>query len=86
MIRDPTRSHPLAHRIGALSAEEERWREDGDGTGADLVLALDGVRGLEDGPGRLLPEHVAPGRPPAGRGGVDAVGGVRLAVPELGQR
>jgi len=46
------------------------------------------VRGLEDGPGRLLPEHVAPSRSPAGGGGVgvDAVGGVGLAVAELGQR
>jgi hypothetical protein len=71
------------------AAEEERGGGDGDDrNGPDLVLALDGVRGLEDGPGRLLPEHVAPGRAPAGGGGggVDAVGRVGLAVPELGQR
>jgi len=92
-------SHPLAHRIRVVfdahgvrnrdqAAEEERGGGDGDETRPDLVLALDGVRGLEDGPGRLLPEHVAPSRAPAGGGGgcVDAVGGVGLAMPELGQR
>lgn len=53
----------------------------------DLELALDGVGGLEDGAGRLLPQHVAPGLA-AGGGGLEAVGGVGLAVAELreGQR
>uniref|UniRef100_A0A0A9E7K8 Similar to IBR3 (IBA-RESPONSE 3) n=1 Tax=Arundo donax TaxID=35708 RepID=A0A0A9E7K8_ARUDO len=39
---------------------------------------------MEDGAGRLLPQHVAPGLAP-GRGGLEAVGGVRLAVSELGE-
>lgn len=43
--------------------------------------------GLEDGPGRLLPQHVAGGAAASpGRGGLDAVGGVGLAVAELGER
>ena len=36
------------------------------------------MRGLEDGPGWLLPENLAPGRAPAaghGRGGMDIVDG-----------
>lgn len=65
--------------IGTTQSEPDR-------TGPDLVLALDGVGGLEDGPGRLLPEHIARGGAPGRRGGVDAVGGVGLAVAELGQR
>ncbi|KAE8767599.1 RING-H2 finger protein ATL5P [Hordeum vulgare] len=54
----------------------------GGGSGGDLELVLDGVGGLEDGAGGLLPQHVAPGIP-AGHGGLEAVGGVGLAVAEL---
>ncbi|KAE8772509.1 MATE efflux family protein 2, chloroplastic [Hordeum vulgare] len=54
----------------------------GGGSLADLELALDGMGGLEDGAGGLLPQHVPPGLP-AGRGGPEAVGGVGLAVAEL---
>ncbi|KAE8786359.1 RING-H2 finger protein ATL5P [Hordeum vulgare] len=54
----------------------------GGGSLEDMELALDSVGGLEDGVGGLLLQHVPPGLP-AGRGGLEAVGGVGLAVAEL---
>nr|AAL85697.1 hypothetical protein T17F15.140-like protein [Hordeum vulgare subsp. vulgare] len=54
----------------------------GGGSLEDMELALDGVGGLEDGAGGLLLQHVPPGLP-AGRGGLEAVGGVGLVVAEL---
>jgi hypothetical protein len=69
------------HPVEQVESKQKRWV----GNESDLEFALDGVGGVQDCAGRLLPQHVAAGHSAGRGGGLDAVGGVGLAVAELGE-